>query len=1632
MSSSISVAENQTAVVTISASDAEGSTLTYFLSGTDAAYLTISSSGIITFNTAPDYETKSNYSIAVNVSDGTYTTNQPLIINITNTNDNAPVISGLPTSISVAENQTAVVTVSASDADGDTLTYSLSGTDSSSFSFSSSGVITFNSAPDFESKSSYTFSVNVSDGTNTSSQSLMVNISNVNEAPIISSLSSSITVAEGQTAVVTVSASDPDGDSLTYSLTGTDASSLSISSSGVITFNTAPDYETKTSYSITVNVSDGTATTSQAITINVSNVSEAPSISGLSSSISVAENQTAVVTVSASDPDGDSLTYSLSGADAAYLSISSSGVITFNTAPDYETKSSYSITVNVSDGSNTTSKALSINITNLNDNSPVISGLLSSVSVAENQTAVVTISASDVEGGNLTYSLTGTDAAYLSISSSGVITFNSAPDYETKTSYSVSVTVSDGTNSTTQEITVAVTYVCTSQCLYVDQSAINQYNQNNYVHFNAFDFDGVYQGNYGNNPPIPDPSDRINLPGTTPVLGNQFTLEVMVYSKTHPNLPHRTIIGDDSNPANKDRERPPTITFNKVDGVNQIRYGFGVGPDSKGKRRIVDTAMTEDKWYHVAFTFDGTTTKLYLDGNEIDSSDFVAGLTPHPVPITTIGRKFLGKIDEVRIWNLARSQADIQSTQNSSLTGNESGLVAYYPMEINENWKLIDYSPNDNHASIVDAEILQKYSSSTCESADGSALCPFIKIRDALESAQGGNGILVKEGRYSEVLYDELINYSYETEAPKISITGENNNVKLDGTIELNANWVYSNGKYTAQVDLFDISKRAGITVEDIYGLWINDRYMIPAMPINFSNPTDVTTSVQNNGESGTVFDLRLTTPYYYYGGASVELQDPYIVGDINNLDAAEEWSFDKENKILYLIAGDNIPNLTNARIRIRKNILSLGYSDNLTFKNLSFFAGIFNFHQSSYILLEDSRFSHSWDAGMSYVVPTERALTLESTNSFKGGTNNTVRNSIFEYINDTFALRWVGGSMYPLGENILFQYNDWFENTVWAPGVNDNFRGGTKWNDAGVTFGGSTFRYITMDQNHTGGIQPGLRSLVEYARIENQYINIDGSGIQRTVGNTIGSTTRYSWLLNTNRNGMRFDSKCAGINGVVHNVVSAGNKRGFRLKGDKHRAFHLLAYDNNTNGISLPKNKFCGEDWGNHDGVNSENNLGNLNSRLLNSIIEKSLGANTPDAGDPGITGGNGTLIAQNISNEFLLNQSGIWFGEALDADHVAPFVYPHLELQDPWFENRKRSVESLQSQFGLNPFTDAIQDYDFRPKKGSPLLDGGVVIPGINDGQDDDPVTPLNHPPSYTGQHRAFIGDAPDIGPYEHGDLVYWIPGFRYSYPSVPIPSNGAVDVPIDYSVMFNYPWRTDYSNTTAVVNIEGPGVNVTTTLNYPENVVFATFSPGETYNWSVTVDGVSSGNWTFTVADKIYPLNDRSVDISTTDAMLIPRHNKSLQVEANVLSFLRFDIPESINVNDKIYLNITPEQIDNLGGAIILYKYNFQGWSEKLNEKNLGVIDHNLLTVLESFSNINAGSEISIDITDYINSTGEHSFALGPTLSTDKVSFYSKEKFVTDGVDIVVAAGDLLGPLGNGSGYAPQIEVWPSLSF
>ena len=101
-----------------------------------------------------------------------------------------------------------------------------------------------------------------------------------------------------------------------------------------------------------------------------SSTNTAPVISNTDMNISVQENQTSAFTVNASDSNGDTLAYSLSGDDSSLLSISTAGLVTFNTAPDYEdpsdadTNNIYKITASVSDGSLNATKNFEVTVTN--------------------------------------------------------------------------------------------------------------------------------------------------------------------------------------------------------------------------------------------------------------------------------------------------------------------------------------------------------------------------------------------------------------------------------------------------------------------------------------------------------------------------------------------------------------------------------------------------------------------------------------------------------------------------------------------------------------------------------------------------------------------------------------------------------------------------------------------------------------------------------------------------------------------------------------------------------------------------------------------------------------------------------------------------------------------------------------------------------------------------------------------------------------------------------------------------------------------------------------------------------------------------------------------------------------------
>jgi VCBS repeat-containing protein len=278
---------------------------------------------------------------------------------------------------------------------------------------------------------------------NSTSQNLTITVTNVNEAPVVSSAATA-TVAENaaiSTVVYTATATDVDaGDTRTFSLTGTDAALFAINAAtGVVTLNASANFEGKPSYAINVVATDaGGLTSTQAVAVTVTNVNEAPVVTSAATA-TVAENaaiSTVVYTATSTDVDaGDSATYSLGGADAAAFNINATtGAVTLKASADLETKAAYAIDVTATDkGGLTNTKAVAVSVTNVNEAPVVTSG--ATATVVENaaiSTVIYTATATDVDAGDTrSFSLSGTDASAFDINAtSGVVTLKASADFE--------------------------------------------------------------------------------------------------------------------------------------------------------------------------------------------------------------------------------------------------------------------------------------------------------------------------------------------------------------------------------------------------------------------------------------------------------------------------------------------------------------------------------------------------------------------------------------------------------------------------------------------------------------------------------------------------------------------------------------------------------------------------------------------------------------------------------------------------------------------------------------------------------------------------------------------------------------------------------------------------------------------------------------------------------------------------------------------------------------------------------------------------------------------------------------------------------------------------------------------------
>ena len=422
----------------------------------------------------PDYEQPADsnrdnvYELQVRPYDGRYYGSFDVTVTVNDVNEPPTITttSSSATALRQNENVTSrLYTYRATDPEGaDTVTWSVEGVDARFFDIDERGQFSFKEAspPDYEqpadSGGNNVYNVVVQatdDGNNPATLPVTVTVANDAEGvePTITTRRPPSTYREnGTSAVYTFRASEPQRGPIRWSLEGTDKGEFTItadsSGRGVLAFISPPDYENpedsdrQNDYELTVIATDEDGHDDRlSFTITVTEVDEGPEVSG-PSSFSIAENEGLPNAVyAATDPEGLNVArWSVGGRDGGDFFITQGGTLYFRSPPDYERPADsdrdnvYEVTIQPSDGRNSGSYPVTVTVADVNEPPEIRSGSKTSFMQPENRTSRLhTYSATDPEGGTVTWLVAGTDDGRLfTIDEGGRFSFreDNPPDFD--------------------------------------------------------------------------------------------------------------------------------------------------------------------------------------------------------------------------------------------------------------------------------------------------------------------------------------------------------------------------------------------------------------------------------------------------------------------------------------------------------------------------------------------------------------------------------------------------------------------------------------------------------------------------------------------------------------------------------------------------------------------------------------------------------------------------------------------------------------------------------------------------------------------------------------------------------------------------------------------------------------------------------------------------------------------------------------------------------------------------------------------------------------------------------------------------------------------------------------------------
>jgi fibronectin type 3 domain-containing protein len=584
-----------------------------------------------------------------------------------------------------------------------------------------------------------------------------------NHAPTISSVTiSPTTPTTDDTLTASVNASDPDGDTLTYTYQWS-KNSVDIAGATGATLNlaTAGNGDRGDAIRVRVTASDGIATTAPTTSAPVTVVNSPPTLSVGLTPTDPSTDDTLTATVSAvSDADNDTVTWSFvwrNGTTVIQTTPAGTNItdtLDLSTAGNGDAGDTVSVEVAPNDGTDLGQSASDSVV--VENQAPVMESVtITPTSPTTDQTLTANPVGHDPDGTAVTYvyqwtkngsDIPGATSATLDLSTAGngdkgdaitvsvsasdgsasstpltataVTIVNAAPNATVALPSSIGtdgVLTASATKSDADGDTVTLTYVwkvnggvvrttstsATTDSL--DLSAAGNGDDGDTVSVEVTPNDGTVDGTpasdsttvVGTGLAFNGSTQYVTFGQATGLDASTFTLEAW-FNWTGGGVGTSTGSGGIASAiplitkGRAEAETPANVNMNYflgIDATSHTLVGDFEDTATGGNHPVTGTAVvTANTWHHVAATYDGTTWRLYLDG-VLDKSLVVGAFSPEATSIqhaaigsalTSTGTAagfFAGTIDEVRIWNVARTGAQMRTTRDDEITGPSAGLL---------------------------------------------------------------------------------------------------------------------------------------------------------------------------------------------------------------------------------------------------------------------------------------------------------------------------------------------------------------------------------------------------------------------------------------------------------------------------------------------------------------------------------------------------------------------------------------------------------------------------------------------------------------------------------------------------------------------------------------------------------------------------------------------------------------------------------------------------------------------------------------------------------------------------------------------------------------------------------------------